>query len=73
MAEVFSRGLVLLAASAALLGSAIGLSACSAGVRTKTSAQAPDALHDLAGMETLQRAFNRDSGSYRLVLLLSPT
>lgn len=33
----------------------------------------PVAVHDLANINTLRDAFNRDAGSPRLILLVSPT
>lgn len=33
----------------------------------------PGAVHDLASIATLQDQFNRDAGTVRLILLISPT
>jgi len=50
------------------------LSCCSApGGRAGPTAVSMAVVHDLTTMETLRTRFNRDRGSYRLVLLLSPT
>lgn len=48
----------------------MGLTAC----RSEQAATiAPDALDDLADIDTLQERFNADTGTPRLLLIVAPT
>lgn len=69
------RGALLVVLAAALVtagcgGSDEGLPETQAGPGTRSG---DVALRDLTGVDQLRAAFNRDQGSPRLLLLLSPT
>lgn len=65
---------IVLAASALAVVIAVGLTACSdRNARARAASESVQNLHDMTSIEALQAAFNHDLGSYRLVLLLSPT